>query len=193
MEAEKGSKTEEDLKSVQEEIARIVKITDSLLRFSRKGGPGSEKIEINDLLEKMISLIEPDMKLDNIRFVKKLDDRLLQISGNKDELRQVFLNLTTNARDAMPEGGMLTFSTENIKEGEVPFVMIKFTDTGCGIDKDKIEFVFEPFFTTKKEGKGTGLGLSTSYGIIENHGGVLSVESKVGKGTTFTIDLPVKG
>ena len=213
MEAEKGSKTEEDLNSVQEEIARIVKITDSLLRFSRKGEPGSEKIEINDLLEKMISLIEPDMKLDNIRFVKKFDDRLVQISGNRDELRQVFLNLTTNARDAMPDGGTITVKTLNVLSSELgvrsaekegselktqysehkgDFVEISFEDTGCGIDKDKMEFIFEPFFTTKKEGKGTGLGLSTSYGIIENHGGILSVESKVGKGTTFTIDLQVK-
>jgi PAS domain S-box-containing protein len=202
MEAEKGSRTEKDLKSIQEEIDRIGKIADGLLRFSRKGEPSSKKIEINDLLEKMISLIEPDMKLDNIRFVRKFDDRLLQISGNRDELRQVFLNLTTNARDAMPEGGTLIVKTRSVRppadragnrqagKRKGDFVEITFEDTGCGIAEENIDKIFEPFFTTKEEGKGTGLGLSTSYGIIRNHGGEMQVESKEGKGTTFIIDLP---
>jgi signal transduction histidine kinase len=132
------------------------------------------------------------MKLNNIGFDRKFDDNLLPIIASKDRLRQVFLNLINNARDAMPEGGAITVSTENIEQGEVPFVRIEIKDTGDGIDKDKINLIFNPFFTTKTEGKGTGLGLSTSYDIIENHGGVMSVDTEVGKGTTFTIDLPVK-
>ena len=192
MEAEKGSTTEEDLKSIQEEIKRIVDISDGLLRFSRKGTSDSEKTEMNDLLERTISIVEPDMKLNNIGFDRKFDDNLLPIIASKDRLRQVFLNLINNARDAMPEGGAITVSTENIEQGEVPFVRIEIKDTGDGIDKDKINLIFNPFFTTKTEGKGTGLGLSTSYDIIENHGGVMSVDTEVGKGTTFTIDLPVK-
>jgi signal transduction histidine kinase len=132
------------------------------------------------------------MKLDNIYFIRKFDNKIPLITANSDGLRQVFLNLITNARDAMPEGGTITISTENITEGKVPFVRIKATDTGCGIDKDTIEMIFDPFFTTKEEGKGTGLGLSTSYKIIESHGGIMTAESEEGKGTTFIIDLPVK-
>ena len=192
MEAEKGTKAEEDLESIQEEINRIVKISDGLLRFARRGAVGSQKIELNDLLERTISIVEPDMKLEQVKFDRKFADSLPLITANSDQLRQVFLNLITNAKDAMPEGGTITVSTENITGGEVPFVRIKTTDTGCGIDKGKIEFVFDPFFTTKEEGKGTGLGLSVSYGIIKNHGGTMSVKSEVGKGTTFTIDLQIK-
>ena len=113
--------------------------------------------------------------------------------ANSDELRQVFLNLTMNAKDAMPEGGKLTISTQSIEKRGKPFVSIKFKDTGEGISEENLNSIFDPFFTTKKEGKGTGLGLSISHGIIENHGGEISVNSKEGKGTTFIIDLPVKG
>ncbi|MFQ5686287.1 MAG: PAS domain S-box protein [Candidatus Scalindua sp.] len=213
MEAEKGSKTEEDLKSIQEEVKRIVKISDGLLRFARKGEPGSEEIQVNDLLERTISILEPDMKLESVRFDRKFDERLPLITGSCDQLRQVFLNLITNARDAMPDGGTITVKTLIVRSSELrvqsevkngsrlkpqysglkgDFIEISFKDTGCGIDKEKIELIFDPFFTTKGEGKGTGLGLSISYGIIENYGGLMSVESEVGTGTTFTIDLPVK-
>ncbi len=159
------------------------------------------------------------MRLDNIKFIRKFDYTVPTITANSDGLRQVFLNLITNARDAMPEGGTITVKTRSVLSPELgvrppvsslagsaeekiskqktqhsalkgDFVEISFEDTGCGIDKDKIEKIFDPFFTTKAEGKGTGLGLSTSYGIIDNHGGVMSVESEVGKGTTFIIDLP---
>jgi len=191
MDAEEGSRTEEDLKSVQEEIKRIVKISDSLLRFSRKGGTGFEEIEMNNLLESTISLLEPDMKLEEVVFFRKFDECLQHITASKDQLRQVFLNLFTNARDAMPGGGTITVSTKNITGGETPFVRVKVSDTGCGIEKSKMHKIFDPFFTTKIEGKGTGLGLSTSYGIIEDHGGAMSAESEVGKGTTFIIDLPI--
>ena len=191
MEAEKGSKTEEDLCSIQEEISRIVKISDNLLRFSRKGGTESDNIKINDLLESTISLLEPDMKLENIVIFRKFDEGLQQITASKDQLRQVFLNLLTNARDAMPDGGTITVSTENITGEEATFIRVKISDTGCGVEKSQIHKIFDPFFTTKREGKGTGLGLSTSYGIIEDHGGAMSAESEVGKGTTFIIDLPI--
>ena len=192
MEAEKGSKTEEDLNSIQDEIKRIVKISDSLLRFSRKGDVGTDKVDLNDLIERTISIVEPDMKLQNVKFNRKLDDKLSSVIANSDQLRQVFLNLITNARDAMPEGGVITINSENVSEGEVPFVRLQIADTGCGIEKSKMHMVFDPFFTTKREGKGTGLGLSTSYGIIEDHGGSMSAVSDLGKGTTFIIDLPVK-
>jgi signal transduction histidine kinase len=192
MEAEHGSQTEEDLKSVQEEIVRVTKITDSLLRFSRKEGSDSTQVEINDLLERSISIVEPDMKLNNINFIREFDKRLLMITANSNELRQVIMNLLNNAGDAMPEGGTITIRSENIKADGRTFVRIVVKDTGQGIEKGKLQKVFEPFFTTKKEGKGVGLGLSTSFTIIENHGGNISAKSTLGKGTEFIIDLPVR-
>ena len=192
MEAEKGSKSEEDLNSVQEEIKRIVKIADGLMRYSRKGEHEVEKVEINDLIERTIAIVEPGIKLNNIKFVRKLDDRLTTIIGSGDELRQVFLNMITNARDSMPEGGTLTVTTEEITKEKVCFIRIILTDTGCGINANKMKNIFKAFFTTKEVGKGTGLGLSISRGIIENHEGTIKVESEEGKGTTFIIDLPVK-
>ncbi|ODS31285.1 MAG: two-component sensor kinase [Candidatus Scalindua rubra] len=250
MEAEKGSRTEKDLKSIQEEVKRIVKIIDALLRFSRKGKLVTEDVELNNLLEKVIFIVEPDMKLENVRFIRRFEEGLPKIMANSDGLRQVFLNLITNARDAMPEGGTITVKTrivrlpadragstklahlpflpagrQGVGQGVRPlvpiragskkekvslpdrqagelktqyselkgdFVEISFKDTGCGIAKENLDRVFDPFFTTKEEGKGVGLGMSTSYGIIDHYGGRMSVESEEGKGTTFTIDLPVK-
>lgn len=171
---------------------RIVKITDGLLRFSRKGKFKTEEVETNSLLEKIISIVEPEMKLENVRFINKFEEGLPEIMADSDELRQVFLNLTTNARDAMPEGGTLEVSTQSIQKNGNSSVRIEFTDTGLGIAKKDIDKIFEPFFTTKKEGKGVGLGLSMAYQIIDKHGGTISVASEEGKGATFTIDLPIK-
>ena len=194
MDAERGSKTESDLKSIQEEISRIVKISDGLLRFARKGNSSREIVNINDLLEKTISIVEPDMKLDNVKFDRELDISLPRIAVDSDEMRQVFLNLITNARDAMPEGGTITVQTQTVQRGyechlRIPnpehkgyYIEISFEDTGCGIEKSKVEMVFDPFYTSKEVGKGTGLGLNTSYNIITQHGGMLSVKSEVGKG-----------
>ena len=190
MEVEKGSRAEEDLKSIQEEIGRIVTISDGLLIFSRKKEIVAREVDTNNSLEGTISIVEPDMKLNNIRFIRKFDDSLPIIKADNDGLRQVFLNVITNARDAMPEGGALTISTQSVKVIGKSFVRIKFTDTGCGISSEDIDKLFDPFFTTKEVGKGTGLGLSISYGIIKDQGGTINVESEEGKGTTFIIDLP---
>lgn len=191
MTVEKDSKAEEDLKSIQEEIERIVKISDGLLKFSRKANNLIEENDINSLLEKTMSIAENEMKLDNINFIKEFEDKLPKITANSDELRQVFLNLLTNARDAMPDGGTITISTRSIqKEGNL-FVSIRFVDSGLGISKEDLENVFDPFYTTKQEGKGTGLGLSTSFDIIEHYGGAMSIDSKEGKGAAIIIDLPV--
>lgn len=192
MEAGKGSKEEEDLKSVREEIERIVSITDGLLRFSRQKEYETREVDINSLIEEAISIVEPCMEPDKIKVVRGLEFSLPTIKANSDRLRQVFLNMITNAGDAMPDGGTITVSTKNIEKGNAPFVRIEIKDTGYGIEKDKLNVIFDPFYSTKDVDKGKGLGLSTSYGIIRNHRGVISVESEVGKGSTFIIDLPVK-
>ena len=118
--------------------------------------------------------------------VEDLAEDLPLVNGDKNQLQQVFLNLTLNACEAMPDGGTLMVGSSVAGER----VVVKVTDTGCGIKREHLDQIFEPFFTTKPVGKGTGLGLSVSYGIIQQHGGTLEVESEVGKGTTFTVTLP---
>lgn len=194
MEAKEGSKAENDLKSILEEIKRIVTITDGLMRFSRKEAHILEEIETNDLLEETLSFIGPESKSKNIKTIRKFEKELPKVMAHTDDLGQVFLSLITNAIDAMPEGGTLTICTQSIQVNGNSFVSIKFADTGCGIARKNIDKLFEPFFSTRKDSVvGVGLGLSTSYAIIEGYGGKICVESEEGKGATFTVNLPVKG
>jgi len=113
------------------------------------------------------------------------------ILGDGDQLTQVFLNLMTNAADAMPDGGSLTVRTEIRRNQNGRCVAVGVTDTGVGMDREQLAQVFEPFYTSKPEGKGTGLGLSISLGIVKNHGGSITAESEPGKGTTMVVQLPL--
>ena len=117
-------------------------------------------------------------------------DRVLEAEypvtfGNAGKLQQVFLNLFVNARDAMPEGGELRVFTETVDSK----IEIAIQDTGVGISRENVKKIYDPFFTTKAAGKGTGLGLSVSYGIVQEHGGTISVESKPGSGTSFKLEF----
>jgi len=127
--------------------------------------------------------------------VMDLEESLPPIQGNADTLSQVVFMMLSNARDAMPDGGQLSISSkrilsENTAEDAGDWIELQFRDTGHGIPEAEIDRIFDPFFTTKASKNGTGLGLSLSYGIIQNHGGTIRVESQVNKGTTFTIRLP---
>ena len=108
--------------------------------------------------------------------------------GDSNELQQVFLNIIVNARKAMPDGGILEIAASPVKDGSS--VQVSFSDNGEGIEESALDKIFDPFFTTRKPGEGTGLGLSISYSIIKEHNGEIFVESKRGKGTTFTLVLP---
>ncbi len=180
------------LKSFLEEIDRITKITQGMLRFARSDLPKAEHVLIDDILEEALSVIEPEARLANIRIIKAFDGRVPKCALDKYSLRQVFLNMINNAKDAMAGDGTLTMSTQFIEnqKNSSSFIRIKIADTGCGIPETNIGKIFEPFFTSKEEGKGTGLGLSESYRIIEDHNGTIHVESKEGEGTTFIIDIP---
>jgi signal transduction histidine kinase len=119
-----------------------------------------------------------------------LQERLPRVRGDYNQLQQCVINLIFNAIDAMPKGGKLIVATSfNTSDRKLT---IRVSDTGCGIDKNDLPRIFEPFFTTKSEGQGLGLGLSMVEGIVERHKGSIEVTSEVGKGTTFTIKLPVK-
>lgn len=173
------------------EIDRIQKIMSSLLAFSRKGQSEVETGHMRDEIEKTISLVENEYKLDNIEIVRDWCDTLVDISYDPDKIRQVYLNLLHNAKHAMPDGGTISVGCRAVKEVGKNFHQFTFSDTGTGMSEEVRLKIFEPFFTTKPEGEGTGMGLSVIYGIIEEHEGKIRVESAEGKGTTFIISLPL--
>jgi CheY-like chemotaxis protein len=157
-----------------------------LLQFSRKGSTESRAvINLADVLAETHNLISRSF---DKRFVIQTSwPDLLPVYAEPSSLSQVFMNLCTNARDAMPEGGTLTIAAER----EESKVVVSIRDTGVGMDKSTQEKVYDPFFTTKEPGKGTGLGLSTAYGIVKQHGGEIQIESEPGRGTEFHITLPM--
>jgi two-component system NtrC family sensor kinase len=126
---------------------------------------------------------------DHVKFVSQVDPSLPDIQADPAQLREVFVNLMTNAAEAMEGGGSLTITTASAED---EMIKIAFQDTGCGIPEQNLSKIFTPFFTTKAIGKGTGLGLAIVYGIIKMHRGQIYVESEVGVGSTFTITLPVR-
>jgi nitrogen-specific signal transduction histidine kinase/CheY-like chemotaxis protein len=179
---------------------RASSLTRQLLAFSRKQVLKLSVLDLNQVvagMEKMLHrLIGEDIRLST-----KLDPSILKVKADGAQLEHVIVNLAVNARDAMPKGGALTLTTgsETVDEHTlaarpelVPgtYSVLAVTDTGSGIPPEVMARIFEPFFTTKQPGKGTGLGLATVYGVLKQLGGYVSVESTVGKGTTFKIHLP---
>jgi signal transduction histidine kinase len=161
----------------------------SLLEFARQTEPKMEPTDINRAINDGLFFLVNQALFHNIQIVKKLDPFLPFVRGNASQLKQVFMNIIVNAAEAMHGNGTLTITTSPAPDRKT--VYVEFTDTGEGIPEENFNRIFDPFFTTKEVGKGTGLGLATSYGIVEDHGGKISVKSKVGEGTTFTIELPI--
>ena len=188
------------LKTIEQSTRRGADLVRQVLTFARglEGRHGALKI---DLLLKDVFRITKETFPRSIRIEESLAPGLWAINGDATQLHQVLLNLAVNARDAMHEGGALTFGAENInidaqyagtsREAKAgPYVCISVIDTGCGIRSDTLERIFEPFFTTKEVGKGTGLGLSTAHAIVKSHGGFVTVYSELGKGSMFKVYLP---
>jgi len=186
---EKNEKKAKALRLIVEQTRRASKILTDLMGFARPAMPKSEPTNVNFVIHHVLSMVENQLKLKNIECKREFAQGLPKILADKHQLEQVFLNIVLNAEHAMEEGGTLTVTTALSSAKDK--VIIKFADTGKGIPKESLPHIFEPFFTTKEEGEGTGLGLSMSYGIITSHKGTIDVESTVGKGTTFTITLPV--
>jgi two-component system NtrC family sensor kinase len=176
----------EDLELIIRETKRAREIVRGLLDFARETPSVKSRLNVNEVIQQTLMLLGKREAFQNIVIVDDLADGLPPVDGDKNQLQQVFVNLSLNACEAMPNGGTLLVSTSYQDHR----VVVKVTDTGCGIKRAHLDRVFEPFFTTKPVGKGTGLGLSVSYGIVQQHGGSLEVQSEEGKGTTFTILLP---
>lgn len=177
---------------ITDEIARMGKLIGSLLQFSRHTHQEISLLDIRKEVENSLELIEYHLRAHNIKVLREFDEELPQIQADRQQLRQVLLNLLTNASDAMPRGGTLTTRVRAVESmSGISGVSLELADSGPGITAANLERIWEPFFTTKAEGKGTGLGLAISRRAIEAHHGTLSIESQQGKGTTVTIFLPV--
>ncbi len=192
--------TESSMKLIEESARRGSSIVNQVLTFAR--GVTGERVSIkpSHLIDEMVDIARKTFPK-SIDIVPKYSQDLWSIQGDPTQLHQVLLNLSVNARDAMPDGGTLVLAAENFNVDENyaamtpgatvgPHVVFQVNDTGSGMPRAMIEKIFDPFFTTKEIGKGTGLGLSTALGIVKSHGGAISVYSEPGKGTTFKILLP---
>ena len=188
-------KSDKSVEAIRRAARNGADLVNRILTFSRKTEPQKRPLNLCDEVRRVEELLRrtiPRM----ISLEMSLEDNLRMVSADPAQIEQILLNLATNARDAMPEGGRLVFETRNatvreeycrtqpeVKPGE--YVLLTVSDTGHGMEKAISDRVFEPFFTTKEPGKGTGLGLSTVFGIVKSHGGHITCKSMPGGGTTF--------
>ncbi|MBN2060442.1 MAG: two-component sensor histidine kinase [Deltaproteobacteria bacterium] len=181
----------DSLSQITEQVKRCKKITQNLLKFSRRTSSVIEAVDLNGLISEVIDLMEREVGTKGIRFISEPEKGLAPLVTDPSQLQQVFLNLINNAVDAhqgKPCGSIRISTRYDTGKNRIE---IELEDTGSGIPPDKLNRIFDPFYTTKPVGKGTGLGLSISYGIIQRLGGDITVRSKVDEGTLFTISLPV--
>ncbi len=179
----------QDLDLMIHETTRAAEIVRGLLDFARERAVIKEPLNLNEVIVRTIRLIRNQKLFERIAIEEDLANDLPDIEGDMNQLQQVLLNLSLNACEAMPTGGTLNIRTRSEDRG----VMVRLADTGCGIQPEHLERVFDPFFTTKPVGKGTGLGLSVSYGIVQQHGGTIEVDSQPGRGTAFILVFPALG
>jgi signal transduction histidine kinase/CheY-like chemotaxis protein len=188
---ERNEKNVESLSRIQDGAERASKIVRNLLTFARQETPERKLVAVNPIIRKSIELRSYEMRVNNIEVSMELDESLPETLADPHQLQQVFLNLVVNAEHAMIDAhgkGLLRVMSRR-EDGKI---LIFFSDDGPGIPNENLNRIFEPFFTTKAVGKGTGLGLSICQGILGEHGGKIDVESTVGRGTTFVIELPIQ-
>jgi PAS domain S-box-containing protein len=182
----------EKLKLLFDASEKMEQIMRHLRVFSRSDEPKMETMNLNTAVKDACMIVRETLLKNSIEMIQNLCEVPL-VLGSCTRLEQVVINLITNARDAMPDGGVVAISTGEAVEDGKKYALLTISDTGCGIPEESIPNIFDPFFTTKGPGKGTGLGLSISYGIINEHHGDITVKSSKGAGTTFRIRLPALG
>jgi len=181
------SKRRKVLEMALSETVRLSDLLRNMLSFSKPDQEEKQAVDLNTVLDEILLLHEKQLHEKDIKIKTFLAEGLPQINASKNQLRQIFLNLVANARDAMPDGGTLRVTTAADPEN----VRIEITDSGIGIKEEHLKKIFDSFFTTKGSVKGVGLGLSVCYGFIKDHGGDIQVKSKLDFGTTFTITFPI--
>ncbi|MHB8788283.1 MAG: two-component system sensor histidine kinase NtrB [Desulfobulbaceae bacterium] len=193
----KDGEVYENLRIIERQTKACRKIVADLLKFSRQTDSARVKVDLNELIEEVLTVSEHNLNISHIQVIRRFDPGLPGVIGDAEKLRQVFINLLNNSHHAMASGGEITIATRRDPlSGEI---VITVRDTGTGIAEEIKPKIFDPFFTTKEIGKGTGLGLSVTYGIIRDHGGSIAVESPVqdpetgqkAEGTAFHVRLPV--
>lgn len=178
---------QEYLSSMEDGLRRVQKIVRQLLDFSQQQAPALSATDINAVVDQVLVLTHHALVANNVELVKHLSPDLPSLMVDRHMMEQVLVNLLLNAAQAIKGGGVITIRTRMLED----VCALEVEDTGCGIPSSVLPHIFDPFFTTKGTGEGTGLGLSVSLGIIERHGGRILVDSEVGKGTVFTVCLPV--
>jgi len=193
------SATAQKIVDIAQQASRL---TSQLLAFSRKGKYQVQAIDLHECIDDTARILERTISK-KIAIVKKLEAASAVVMGDRSQLQNAFLNIGVNARDAMPDGGTLTFESSTFdldaavarsypyKVDPGTFIKIAVTDTGIGMDAETSARAFEPFFSTKGQGKGTGLGLASVYGTVKNHSGFIELWSEKGKGTTIIVCLPI--
>jgi PAS domain S-box-containing protein len=176
-----------DLEVILRQARRVAAITQGLLSFARQSSGVRAPVNLNRVVEEIFHLVQKDLTRGHIEVTLSLDETLPDSVADANAIGQVLLNLLTNARSAMPDGGQITIATSY--QPATRSLRLTVTDTGSGIPPEILPKIFDPFFTTRSDG--TGLGLSISHGIVHDHHGILAVRSEVGKGTTFTLTFPV--
>jgi PAS domain S-box-containing protein len=195
-----GDPNHETVEQIQKSLAHASSLTRQLLAFSRKQVLKPKLLPLNGVVADMTHLLERLLG-ETIQLKMKLAEPVPYIRADPGQMEQLILNLAINARDAMPQGGVLSIDTSNVtltepksfSSGQLPagaYALLSVSDTGCGMAPEVLVHLFEPFFTTKETGKGTGLGLSNVYGVVKQSGGEITVATAVGWGTTFNIYLP---
>jgi two-component system NtrC family sensor kinase len=182
-------KIESTAKSIIDNVRRCRAITHQLLGFARHMVVTLEEFDLNAAVEEVIGFLDRDISDKRVRVERNLRAGLPPITSDRYQLQQVFLNIVKNAVDAVPDEGFVRISTDT-KDGTGLVVSIQ--DNGYGIHRKVLDHIFEPFFTTKTKGKGTGLGLFISHGIVKQLGGDITVESEIGRGTSFRIEVPFR-
>ena len=182
----------EHMRVIHEQAERAGRIVRNLLTFARKGSPGAEAVDLNDMVQRTARLVAYELQLRGVSLVEEPAPGPLPVRGNRDELQQVLLNLVTNAGQAvrdLPVGSPKRITLSAGREGDQ--VVVRVRDTGPGVPKELVPQLFSPFFTTKEPGEGTGLGLSLSYQIAQAHGGRLGYDRIPGGGAEFSLTLPI--
>lgn len=176
---------------IEQEIERMANLVANLLLFSRRSHQQASTVDLAEEISNSLEFVHYHLRSHQISVVTEFADGLPNVHADRQQLRQLFLNILTNSSDAMPDGGTLTLrASQRTRDDGVPVIQIEFSDTGIGINPADQQKLWEPFFTTKPEGKGTGLGLPICRRIVEEYRGTIDIESERGKGTTVRIILP---
>jgi two-component system, NtrC family, sensor kinase len=185
----------ERLSVIEAHIGRAIATIQGFLDSARFPAPNRRPIQVNAVIHEVLALASPGIRRQRgVQVVMGLSPQLPEVSADGEQLRQVLLNLVTNALDAMPEGGQLSLHTRPVFDAHgKAHVQVQIADTGLGIPREDLRRIFDPFFTTKGPGRGTGLGLAICQRMVKAHKGSIEVQSEQGRGTTFLVTLPLQG